>query len=266
MKIDNDKYYTSDDVVMLCLKEFINTAIENNIQVTETIEPSAGSGAFSSRIQSCIAYDIEPESENIIRQDFLTLDIPYKKGRLIIGNPPFGKSNSLSVKFFKKSIEIADYIAFIQPISQLNNTLQMYEFDLIKSIDLGETDFSDRKLHCCFNIYKRPDSGVLNTRPNYKLEDVMILEYRRGGKYTIPEGYDYAMCNWGNGSLGKQPNFVGEFAQEVYIYIKNEKFREEILELLQFDTIRYFVKSVSMKRISVMRLYKYLSDNIDGIK
>ena len=266
MKINNDKYYTSDKVVMLCLKQFINTAIENDIQITETIEPSAGSGAFSSRIQNCIAYDIEPESENIIKQDFLTLDIPYKKGRLIIGNPPFGKSNSLSVKFFKKSVEIADYIAFIQPISQLNNTLQMYEFDLIKSIDLGETDFSDRKLHCCFNIYKRPDNGILNIRPNYKLEDVTILEYRRGGKYIIPNGYDYAMCNWGNGSLGKQPIFVGEFAQEVYVYIKNEKFREEILRLLQFDTIRDFVKSVSTKSISVMRLYKYLSDNIDGIK
>lgn len=29
------------------------------------------------------------------------------------------------------------YIAFIQPISQLNNNLQMYEFDLIYSEDLG---------------------------------------------------------------------------------------------------------------------------------
>lgn len=142
----------------------------------------------------------------------------------------------------------------------------MYEFDLIRSIDLGETIFSDRKLHCCFNIYKRPDSDILNTKPNYKLKDVTILEYRRGGKYKIPENFDYSMCNWGNGSLGKQPNFVGEYAQEVYFYIHNDKLKEKILELLQFDTIRYFTKSVSMKRISVMRLYKYLTDNISEIK
>ena len=266
MKIENDKYYTSENIVNLCLTELHKCAKEYKFNITDVIEPSAGNGAFSLKIKNCTAYDIEPEGDNIIKQDFLELDIEYKKGRLIVGNPPFGKSNSLSVKFFKKSVEIADYIAFIQPISQLDNTLQMYEFDLIRSIDLGETIFSDRKLHCCFNIYKRPDSDILNTKPNYKLKDVTILEYRRGGKYKIPENFDYSMCNWGNGSLGKQPNFVGEYAQEVYFYIHNDKLKEKILELLQFDTIRYFTKSVSMKRISVMRLYKYLTDNISEIK
>ena len=266
MKIDNDKYYTSENIVNLCLTELYNCAKEYKLDITDVIEPSAGNGAFSLKIKNCTAYDIEPEGNSIIKQDFLELDIEYKKGRLIVGNPPFGKSNSLSVRFFKKSVEIADYIAFIQPISQLDNTLQMYEFDLIRSIDLGETIFSDRKLHCCFNIYKRPDSDILNTKPNYKLKDVTILEYRRGGKYKIPENFDYSMCNWGNGSLGKQPNFVGEYAQEVYFYIHNDKLKEKILELLQFDTIRYFTKSVSMKRISVMRLYKYLTDNISEIK
>ena len=39
-----------------------------------------------------------------------------------------------------------------------------------------------------------------------------------------------------------------------------------MLDLLSFDKIRSYTKSISMKRISVMRLYKYLKDNIEGIE
>ena len=84
----------------------------------------------------------------------------YKKGRCIIGNPPFGNSNSLSVKFYKKAIKECDYISFIQSISQLNNNKQMYEFDLIYSEDLGLKEYSGVKLHCCLNIYRKPQKGI----------------------------------------------------------------------------------------------------------
>ena len=143
----------------------------------------------------------------------------------------------------------------------------MYEFDLIKSIDLGLQQYSDRHLHCCFNIFKRPVNGNLNNKPDFRLEDVTIKEFRRNGNYKITDiNFDYAMCNWGNGSLGKQPEFVGQYAQEVYFYIHNKKYKDDILRLLEFNTIRNFVNSISMKRISVMRLYKYLKDNIEGIE
>ena len=39
-----------------------------------------------------------------------------------------------------------------------------------------------------------------------------------------------------------------------------------MLDLLQFDKIRGFSQSISSKKISVMRLYKYLKDNIPGIQ
>ncbi len=71
----------------------------------------------------CWAYDIEPEHESVEQQDYLELDVSYLWGRLIIGNPPFGNRMNMAQKFFKKSVEISDYIAFILPISQLNNTI-----------------------------------------------------------------------------------------------------------------------------------------------
>ena len=263
MKLQNDKYYTPSDLARKLTVKALKLIHPKNI--TEIVEPSAGNGSFSKHIKNCIAYDIEPEAEGIIKQDYLKLKLPYKKGRLVIGNPPFGSGNTLSVKFFKKSCEIADYIAFIQPISQLNNNLQMYLFDLVYSEDLGVIKYSDRELHCCFNIYKRPEHG-LNPKPSFVLKDITIREYRRGGKYVIPEGYDYAICNWGNGSLGKRVEYVGQFAQEAYFYCHKKEFLQPMLDLLEFSTIREFVKSISMKRISVMRLYKYLKDNIEGIE
>lgn len=261
-KIHNDKYYTSKELAKDLIKETFK--ILQNENISEIIEPSAGDGAFSSQL-NCIAYDIEPQHPNIIKADFLNLDLTYKKGRLFIGNPPFGARNNLSQKFFKKCVRYGDYIAFIQPISQLGNNFQLYEFDLIYSKDLGVRDYSGVKLHCCFNIYKRPLNGKLNKKPDYRLKDVIIKEYRRNSSYKKPENYDFGICNWGNGTLGKTPKFVGEYAQEVYFYYKPE-FLEQVKELMSYENIRAYVNSISMKKISVARLYKYIKENIKGIK
>lgn len=83
MKIKNDKYYTPPALAReLIVKTIRFVGVKN---ITDIIEPSAGSGAFSKHFKDCKAYDIEPEAEGIIKQDFLTLDLPYQKGRLIIG-------------------------------------------------------------------------------------------------------------------------------------------------------------------------------------
>lgn len=273
MKIHNDKYYTPSDLALKLINLSVKTLVEYGVtEITDIIEPSAGNGSFSLQM-NCTAYDIEPEHESIIKADFLEEQIEYKKGRLCIGNPPFGNSNSLSVKFFKKCCQIGDYIAFIQPISQYNNNLQMYDFDLIYSEDLGIIKYSDRELHCCFNIYVRPKNGKLNPKPDYTLKDITIIEYRRKNSdyqtaknKEINPNYDYAMCNWGNGSLGKVPEYVGQYAQEVYFYCHKPEFKEQMIKLLEYNTIRKYVNSISAKRISVMRLYVYLKNNIANIQ
>ena len=241
-KLTNDKYYTPLHVVDKCISIVKDTLPD--VIISEIIEPSAGSGVGIDSLKDnfpnipIIAYDIEPERNDIIKADFLYLSLGYKKDRLIIGNPPFGNSNSSSIKFFQKACDMADYIAFIQPISQLNNNLQMYQFDLIKSIDLGVEHYTDRELHCCFNIYQRPKNWFLNSKPDYKLKDIEIKEYRRNGNYPKPENYDYGMCNWGNGSLGKVPKYVGEYAQEVYFYCyKKEYLPLNYLNLIQLENM-----------------------------
>ena len=106
-KINLDKYYTSNELAKHC----IDVVDELGLEITETIEPSAGNGSFSLQIPNCIAYDLEPEHESIIKQNFLELNLPYKYGRLFIGNPPFGTRNTLSVGFYKQCCKMGDYIA-----------------------------------------------------------------------------------------------------------------------------------------------------------
>ena len=263
-KIENDKYYTPVYLAKYCIDKTFEIIGKENI--TDIIEPSAGNGSFSNQLE-CTAYDLYPEGDNIIKQDYLKLDLPYKKGRLIIGNPPYGTANNLLVKFYKQAIKQGDYISFILPISQLNNNQQMYEFDLIYSEDLGKQIYSNIKLHCCFNIYKRNTNG-LNKKPNYKLKDVEIKEYRRGkGGKTLPSNYNYdiAICGWGN--VGDKVEYTGQYVKELYIKIKNAKYRQEVIDLINnTDWEKYLSSITRATSLNQWQIYKYIKEQIPEIE
>jgi predicted RNA methylase len=253
-KLHLDKYYTSDDVAQHCI-DVARKVLKGKI-ITEVIEPSAGNGVFSKKIKNCIAYDLEPEDDSIIQADFLTLNLEYKKGRLFIGNPPYGSRNTLSVKFFKKCIQSGDYVAFILPISQLNNNQQMYEFDLIYSEDLGKTEYSDRKIHCCFNVYKRPIAG-LNKKTVVQIDGVQIIESRLGK--NRPEKYDYAICAWG-ASIGKN---IGNnhFAKEFY-FVLDADIKNKVIELLEVIDWKLEFAMTSTPNLLQWQVLKYLDKSI----
>ena len=264
-RVENDKYYTPDCLAEYCVNKTKEIIGEENI--TEYLEPSAGKGVFLNYLpENTLAYDLYPEGDKIIKQDYLELELPYKKGRCIIGNPPFGDRNVLSVKFFKKSILLGDYISFILPISQLNNDQKMYEFDLIYSEDLGDYEYSGITKRCCLNIYKRPINGINKKKHNHALKDVTVIEYRRGSKDTPPDKYDFAMCTWGDGCCGKQIEYVSQYAQEHYIIINNEALRDKILNICHNTDWRNLYPSVSSAKLQTWKIYKHFKDMIPDIK
>lgn len=263
-KLHLDKYYTPSEIAKHCISKTYEVIGKSNI--SEIIEPSAGNGSFSNQIDDCIAYDIEPEHESVIQQDFLKLKLPYQEGRLFIGNPPFGSRNNLSLQFFKKSIEIGDYIAFIQPISQFNNTVQMYQFDLIKSYDLGEVVFSDsRKVHCCFNIWKRPENGRLNKPPKKRLQQIEIKEVRKSRSQTLPKDwkYDIGICTWG--SVGKEVKYEGEYNQELYLKINTDNKKEIVSKIKQVNWIELYPMTKS-PRLKQWQVIKFIQDNFPDVQ
>lgn len=262
-KIELDKYYTPPDLAEYIVNKTKEIIGEENI--TEYLEPSAGAGVFLDYFDKpYLAYDIEPEDDRIIEQDFLKLELDYKKGRCVIGNPPFGSRNTLSVRFYKKAIHLGDYITFILPISQLNNNQQMYEFDLIHSEDLGIYKYTDRELHCCLNIYKKP-INKLNKKPDYTLKDVTILEWRRGGNYKIPNIYDYAICAWG-ASIGKKIDKQGQYELENYIIINNNKYKKQVINVLENANWKQIYPNIATPRLTQWKIYKYLKEQIPELK
>jgi predicted RNA methylase len=263
-KLHLDKYFTSDELAQHCID--IARIVLKGEKITEVIEPSAGNGTFSKKIKNCIAYDIEPEDETVIQQDFLTLDLLYKKGRLFIGNPPYGSRCNLAKSFCNKAFEFGDYVAFILPISQLNNNQSIYKFDLIYSEDLGIKFYSNMKIHCCFNIYKRPTNGI-NKRKSYKNSE--ILEIRESIKNKNPKRnrivknfkYDIAICAWG-AALGKQLEFEGQYVKEFYIKIKKEELKDKIIDLIKNAEWTELYPMTAVPNLLHWQVYKYVEENI----
>ena len=205
-KLDLDQYYTPYDTMEYCVNKAWDIISDLGYGVSEFLEPSAGEGVFSNYLATSglevLAIDIEPKGDGIIEHDFLTYDIKYKKERFVIGNPPYGARLNMAQKFYKKCVQISDYIAFILPISQLNNNRTMYEFDLVYSEDLGKVKFSNEKeVHCCLNVYIRPKNG-LNKKPISKLKDITIA--RQDSKKYRDFDYDIRICYWGDGTVGRK--------------------------------------------------------------
>jgi len=171
-----DKYYTKKSVVDECMKSIKNN-VEFDIEGADLIiEPSAGNGAFISGIKSLTPYykfyDIEPQNDEIVQQDYLLFDYSHIHNSInntinndnihIIGNPPFGRQSSLAIKFIKKSCEFADSISFILPKSFKKDSMKkhfalnfhlIYEWDLPKnSFLVGEKEYD---VPCVFQIWGR---------------------------------------------------------------------------------------------------------------
>ena len=260
-KIINDKYYTPLDLAEYVVNKTRQIIGKENI--SEYLEPSAGSGVFLDYLPlETLAYDIEPEDKRVVKQDFLTLDLKYKKGRCIIGNPPYGKGNYSSVKFYKKSIYLGDYITFILPISQLDNNMYMYEFDMIYSEDLGKKLYSDRSVHCCLNIYKRNNEGF-NKKPNYDLKNVSLRGVATGKSRNdkVPDKYDFSICGFG-ASTGKICDYEGQYCQQIYITINNKKYKNIIKKILLKVDWKKMYNMTATPTLKHWMINKYLKEQI----
>jgi len=255
MKIVLDKYFTPVSIANHCYDVVIDLIGEDNID--EIVEPSVGNGSFlhhsivNRKPMLCIDIDSGVDNVNgidIIRADWLEYPIDYRSNRLVIGNPPYGSRMNLAQKFFKKSVVICDYIAFILPISQLGNVQSLYEFDLIHSEDLGELSYSGVKLRCCFNVYRRPLSGKLNSKASSKLSYVSIC--RNDSKRYNDFVYDIRMCAWGDGSAGKILSDGESYSAEYKIKIDDScPFRDDVIDYLcNFDWCGY-LSCIAMRKI-----------------
>ncbi|WP_370553609.1 hypothetical protein [Edwardsiella tarda] len=122
------------------------------------IEPSAGCGNFLNHMPpNTLAYDIEPDDNQIIRQDFLKTTLPPNS--IIVGNPPFGYACLKAIQFFDHAAtQSAHAICFILPRSFTKHisVLNPY-YHLRFTENLTEKQFGTVSVRCMFQIWERRD-------------------------------------------------------------------------------------------------------------
>ena len=249
-----DKYYTKSTVVKQCIK-----MIKKHIEISNDdliIEPSAGNGAFIKKIKTLSNnykfYDLEPEHDEIIKQDFFDFDYTTLKNKYnnihIIGNPPFGRQSSLAIKFIKKCCLFSNTISFILPKSFKKNSMKKYfdnHYHLIFEMDLFENSFLVNEVEsdvpCIFQIWKYKEEIRI------KIEKQIPLHFKFVKKEDEPD-ISFRRVGVNSGNIEKE---IKEQSIQSHYFIKftnNLSIDEnmEKLKLIKFE----FNNTVGPKSIS----------------
>ena len=279
-----EKYYAPTDLVDHVVDTALDVIGEENI--SEIIEPSAGDGAFIPKLDSLGIpvqyYDLYPEHDKIKEQDFSTLDLPYKKGRLFLGGPPYGLGSKLWLMFIRQAAKMGDYIAYISPPSMHEENPYPQYLELLYSEQLPVQTFlgskvrgeKDVPMKSSFNVYKvdRNRTPEMDPRDEQLAQDFKITQYERRmeipgyRKSPIPE-YDYYMSNWGIdlGNWYESP----EKATSIGIQVKNEKLRGQLESFLDGFKEKYYdyfkSRSTSAPLVQVKKFKDLLKDELYGL-
>lgn len=252
-----DKYYTKNIVADLCL-EFVKKYIQINTNDL-IIEPSAGNGSFINGIKSLTNnfrfYDIEPDNEEIIKQDYLLLENGEEENKIhIIGNPPFGRQSSYAIKFIKKSSEFCDSISFILPKSFKKNSLKKsfpLNFHLVFEIDLPDNSFLvdgvEHNVPCIFQIWEKKDT---ERTVDEKLEPCHFTFVKK------TENPDISFRRVGVNAGAIDVNIIEKSVQSHY-FIKFTNKKSTSNNIKKLSTITYeFNNTVGPKSISKQEVIK----------
>lgn len=263
-KIHNDKYYTPNNVVRKVIQ-----VLEKDVMPIEKfsriIEPSAGAGAFLKHLpKKTIGYDIEPQSEGIIKADYLKQNIPYMKNSLVIGNPPFGNSGNMHTEFIKKSMEHSDYVAFVLP-GDMYKKDKFEDIELFKSYMLPEVKYSGVKLKCCFNIYRKRKKKLKEKR--IKNVEIKTFSKKKGTTKIEEQNWlnqraDYRLIGYGTIRLLSLTDRKVR-AKEMKILLKEKVNLKPILEKFLRDKSKV---AVSTPNISKKDIIELIYDNFPQLR
>ena len=157
-----DQFYTQEAVAKTCIDRVL--ALLPYVSEYLWIEPSAGNGSFLNQLPfQKIGLDIDPKSDTIVKQDYLTWT-PPSQACIVFGNPPFGKQSSLAKAFISKSCGFANVIAFILPKSFTKPSMYKafhMNFHQVHSEELAKDSFVLNGLPydvpCIFQVWQKRD-------------------------------------------------------------------------------------------------------------
>ncbi|MDI9357293.1 MAG: hypothetical protein QM536_09750 [Chitinophagaceae bacterium] len=214
-KSELDAFYTDPKIAKWCYDLLAPFSLDT---FTLFLEPSAGNGSFYSLFpkEKRLGLDIVPQNLEIQKKDFFTF-FPEKKGVVTIGNPPFGKNSSLSVKFFNHAAQFSDMIAFIVPKTfqkaSIQNRLNRF-FVLKLDRDLPKNSFllngEKYDVPCCFQVWEKTEKKRMSLQVDLKSDAFSFVK---------KEEANFALRRVG-GRAGKATKDVGSCSQTTHYFLK----------------------------------------------
>jgi hypothetical protein len=202
-----DKFYTKSDVAERLIERVFEHYNPDDFDIV--LEPSAGSGAFLLHLPADRrkGLDIQPDHIEIEKCDFFEW-VPEPDTRyLVIGNPPFGRVSSLAIRFFEKSAEFADVIAFLIPRTfrkvSVQNKLDL-NFHLVydEELPVSPCCFEPKMAaKCCFQIWEKRSQKRQRIILPKKSKDWEFLSFGAkdsNGQPTPPADATFAIRAYGS--------------------------------------------------------------------
>ena len=234
----------------------------------EWIEPAGGTGNFIEPVKSrglrFKSWDIEPKSVDVSNGNFLEQDLGEELV-VVYGNPPFGRNNSLSVKFFNHaaSFDAVEYIAFLIPRSWRKWSVQdklAANFRLVFDKDITD-DFVDDTgvphkgghLKTCFQIWKRSTS----LRTKVEVED-------RGYVTKVgPSEADVSLTVFGHGCGNVKTKFA-PVSNSTQMFLKVSG--PEVVDALnKIDFSEFYERTAYIEALSIREIRYCLNRYFDGL-
>lgn len=270
----NEKFYTRDVIAKQCVADLAKAvAIDGDRDLL--LEPSAGSGAFLPHLEplaNClIALDVEPESNDVLEQDFLEWDgselrLPQGGKIITVGNPPFGRQSSLALRFIKHAAKFSACIAFILPKSFMKASMQARvpaEFHLVhqRELDLNAFTIAEQPhfVPCVFQVWVR--RGYLRPRPALQEPSRFAFTARES-----PHHFALRRVGVNAGTITPYPQSV-ECSTQTHYFIRLLQTRQvpDSIARLQRCEFEESHNTVGIKSISKREVVGYYEDVLNGL-
>lgn len=257
-----DKFYTNDDIADECFTDALAMTEYNGC--TPLVEPSAGGGAFLRAFRKhgfdkFDAYDIAPESDGILKQDFLKLIRGYD-GSLCVGNPPFGHRSKLAIEFFNKCTEFSDAIAFVIPVTFDKWSVQSKldgGFKLISSKRLPDESFNENgktySIRCLFQIWVRASSKLDLGHSDLRL------------KQSPPIALPGAFKIWQHNATEESRRYVDEDWELAFYRQGYKDYSKRFVNPDDYDEVRHLVYDTNIQLFFVKPLTDHARSVIDAM-
>lgn len=263
-----DQFFTKEEIAIQCVEKL--NCVYSLDKFNLIIEPSAGTGSFVKALffDNKIAIEIDPDlcmaNPDYICQSFFDYEPVNNEKILVIGNPPFGTQNKLSIDFFNHAAKFAQVIAFIVPKTwnkqSIHNRLHE-KFILIKSIDLPENCFYGNKItnvKCCFQIWERSLTNRIKEQKIIKHKDWKFLPYIKTKNDLLPpDNADFVILAYGF-NPGQISTDLYKWRPKSVHFIKSKIGKKKLMErflTLDYSCANNSARQSSLCKSDLVRLY-----------